>query len=159
MDDKDVRKLIDFISKSKFSEFEMEREGFRIRLVKESRVPAAVGPAREEFPVPVAVIPEASPSGPVPAPAETPVPHPVNLVKSPIVGTFFRSPSPNSPPFVEVGDRIHKGQTLCIIEAMKVMNEIESDTDGEILEIGAANGQPVEFGEILFRVLPPSSQG
>ena len=153
---KEFRDLIDFISKSNFVEFEMEREGFRLRLVKGGASPV----------VPVAT--PATPAAPTEAPALTPVaPAPaaaaenekVHRVRAPIVGTFFRAPSPNSPPFVEVGDRVRKGQTLCIIEAMKVMNEIESEFDGEILEVGAANGQPVEFGEVLFRLQPLPAAG
>jgi acetyl-CoA carboxylase biotin carboxyl carrier protein len=163
VDADEVRKLIDFISKSKFVEFEMEREGFRLRLVKGNPyVPAAVQVAAG----PVASVADAATPA-VASPAETPAPASpepeetgqVNLLRSPIVGTFYRSPSPNSPPFVEIGDRVRKGQTLCIIEAMKVMNEIESEHDGEILEIGVANGQPVEYGEILFRLVPLPSAG
>jgi acetyl-CoA carboxylase biotin carboxyl carrier protein len=76
----------------------------------------------------------------------------VHLVKSPIVGTFYRSSAPDAKPFVAPGDRVAKGQVLCIVEAMKLMNEIESDCDGEVLEVMVANGQPVEFGEPLFRI-------
>ena len=75
-------------------------------------------------------------------------------LKSPIVGTFFRAPNPNADPFVETGDRIDTGQVICIIEAMKLMNEIEADRAGEIVDILVANGQPVEFGEALFRIRP-----
>ena len=153
MDSKEVRDLIDFISKSKFVEFEMEKEGFRLRLVK-GQVSSQVSSNGES--VPILHEPVEKPGDPVPESKET---DQVGLIRSPIVGTFFRAPSPNSPPFVEVGDRIRKGQTLCVIEAMKVMNEIESEQDGEILEIGVANGQPVEFGEVLFRVLPLPAPG
>ena len=73
---------------------------------------------------------------------------------SPIVGTFYRSAAPDSPPFIEVGDRVRKGQILCIVEAMKLMNEIESEVEGEIREILVANGQPVEYGEVLFKIRP-----
>ncbi len=149
MHSKEVRDLIDFISKSKFVEFEMEKEGFRLRLVK-----GQVSSNGES--VPILHEPVEPPKEALPEPKET---DQVELIRSPIVGTFFRAPSPNSPPFVEVGDRIRKGQTLCIIEAMKVMNEIESEQDGEILEIGVANGQPVEFGEVLFRLLPLPAPG
>jgi acetyl-CoA carboxylase biotin carboxyl carrier protein len=161
VDAKEVRNLIDLISKSNFVEFEMEREGFRLRLVKgNSSAPAPVAVA-EAAPASdgelASALKPVEPSAPAPQePAET---RQVHLVHSPIVGTFFRAPSPNSPPFVEVGDRVRKGQTLCIIEAMKVMNEIESEFDGEVLEIGVANGQPVEYGEVLFRLVPLSSAG
>jgi acetyl-CoA carboxylase biotin carboxyl carrier protein len=160
VDADEVRKLIDFISQSKFVEFEMEREGFRLRLVKGNpSAPAAVqvvaGPVADAA-NPVAAGPEETPAPASPEPEET---GQVNLLRSPIVGTFYRSASPNSPPFVEIGDRVRKGQTLCIVEAMKVMNEIESEHDGEILEIGVANGQPVEYGEVLFRLVPLPSAG
>ncbi|MEE8184668.1 MAG: acetyl-CoA carboxylase biotin carboxyl carrier protein [Acidobacteriota bacterium] len=157
MDSKEVRDLIDFISKSKFVEFEMEKEGFRLRLVKgqvSSPVVPQAGMNGES--VPTLHEPVEKPGEALPESKET---DQVEFIRSPIVGTFFLAPSPNSPPFVEVGDRIRKGQTLCIIEAMKVMNEIESEQDGEILEIGVANGQPVEYGEVLFRILPLPAPG
>jgi acetyl-CoA carboxylase biotin carboxyl carrier protein len=104
--------------------------------------------------VPVAVAaPVAAAQAPVPKPAAPPQEAPdVHLVKSPIVGTFYRSSAPDAKPFVAPGDRVAKGQVLCIVEAMKLMNEIESDCDGEVLEVMVANGQPVEFGEPLFRI-------
>jgi acetyl-CoA carboxylase biotin carboxyl carrier protein len=77
-------------------------------------------------------------------------------VPSPIVGTYYEAPSPGAPPFVKIGDRVGKGQVLCIVEAMKLMNEIESEIDAEVVEILAANGQPIEFGELLFRLRPLS---
>ena len=96
-----------------------------------------------------------------PAPAAAPAPKaevkadkPGTLVTSPFVGTFYRAPSPESLPFVEIGAKVKKGQTLCIVEAMKLMNEIESETDGVVAEILAQNATPVEFGEALFRIVP-----
>ena len=157
MERKDLDDLIDFISKSNFVEFEMEQEGFRLRLVKGGVSPPAVPAGGPDLTVPAGT-PPLTPVSPSPAVAAAEN-EKVNLVRAPIVGTFFRSPSPNSPPFVEVGDRVRKGQTLCIIEAMKVMNEIESEFDGEILEVGAANGQPIEFGEVLFRLQPLPAAG
>jgi acetyl-CoA carboxylase biotin carboxyl carrier protein len=92
--------------------------------------------------------PVAAPSGAAPAPEAADV----HLVKSPIVGTFYRAGSPDAKPFVGPGDRVSKGQVMCIVEAMKLMNEIEADIDGEVMDVLVSNGQPVEFGEPLFRV-------
>ena len=159
MDSREIRELIELISRSNFSTFELEREGFKLRLVK--------GGARsglEMTPLPpengstvVSVAPAelAAPalSSPVPA---LPVQPSSDLVEmtSPIVGTFFRASSPGAAPFVESGTRVKPGQVLCIIEAMKLMNEIEAEIDAEVVEILVANGQPVEFGEVLFRLRP-----
>jgi acetyl-CoA carboxylase biotin carboxyl carrier protein len=116
-------------------------------------------------PVPVQTVEYASPSrAPAPAAASAPAPaaalgakppeKPGHLVTSPFVGTFYRTPAPDQPPFVEVGSIVKKGQVLCIIEAMKLMNEIEADTPGRVAEVLAENGQPVEFGQSLFRIEP-----
>jgi acetyl-CoA carboxylase biotin carboxyl carrier protein len=98
---------------------------------------------------------------PAPAPAAAPAKgeakaadKPGTIVNSPFVGTFYRAPSPDSPPFVDVGAKVKKGQTLCIVEAMKLMNEIESEVDGTVAEIFVQNATPVEFGEPLFRIVP-----
>jgi acetyl-CoA carboxylase biotin carboxyl carrier protein len=88
-----------------------------------------------------------------PPPAEAPGAGLVEMT-SPIVGTFYRQPSPSAPPFVEPGTKVRKGQVLCVIEAMKLMNEIEAEIDAEVVEVLVANGQPVEFGEVLFRLRP-----
>ena len=103
-----------------------------------------------------AVAPSAAPAEEPPGAASHKPASPGGLVdlKSPIVGTFFRQPSPGAPPFVEPGSKVKKGQVLCIIEAMKLMNEIEAEMDAEVVEIPVANGQPVEFGEVLFRLRP-----
>ena len=144
-----IKELMEYIENSSFVEFEMEREGFKIKLVKRN-TPATNGPgAAVAFipqPAAVPVQPEVAAR---PAPVESPDLH---LLKSPIVGTFYRASAPGAKSFVEPGDRVKKGQTLCIVEAMKLMNEIESDCDGEVLEVLVANGQPVEFGEPLFRI-------
>jgi acetyl-CoA carboxylase biotin carboxyl carrier protein len=156
VDAKDLRELIDLISRSSFTTFELEREGFRLRLVK------GTGPAP---PVMIQPVPVAAPAEPNPAPApqaalsQAAPPAPAAddglvTVTSPIVGTFYRAPSPGAPPFVEVGSKIAKGQVLCIVEAMKLMNEIESDLDAEVVEVLVANGQPVEYGERLFKLRP-----
>jgi acetyl-CoA carboxylase biotin carboxyl carrier protein len=154
---KEVRELIELVSEKGIAEFEMERQGFRLRICR-----GKVNEAASQYiqPPPVLVqssvpaLQEAVQTAAPPAQAATPAAakaeDPANLITSPIVGTFYRSPSPDSPPFVEVGSRVKKGQVLCIIEAMKLMNEIESDIDGTIVEIFAQNAQPVEYGQPLF---------
>ena len=169
MEGKELRDLIDLISKSNFVTFELEREGFKLKLEKgagpvsatpSAALPVQASPAVTVSPEAAGVVP-----GPEPAPAAVGVRAPVvdgtpsGLVDmtSPIVGTFYRQPSHAAPPFVEPGSKVKKGQTLCIIEAMKLMNEIEAEMDAEVVEILVANGQPVEFGEILFRLRPMAS--
>jgi acetyl-CoA carboxylase biotin carboxyl carrier protein len=157
--DKEILELIDLISQSNFVEFELEREGFKIKLVKADSRNLAEGRQTATV-VPVSVPLQAAPA---PQPAATA--HPaatsssgLHEVKSPLVGTFYRAPSPEAPSFTEVGRTVKAGQVLCIVEAMKLMNEIESDADGVVEEILASNGQPVEYGEVLFRIRPDSSR-
>ena len=143
MDSKEIRELIEMISRSNFSTFELEEaDGFKLKLVKEGAAPSVNV---------VAAAPPAAPATPAPAAED-------ELVEfdSPIVGTFYRSPGPDAPPFADVGQTVKKGQVLCIVEAMKVMNEIESEIDAEVVEVCVADGQPVEFGEVLFRLRPLS---
>jgi len=148
--DEEIKQLIDYIESSSFVEFELEREGFKIKLVKRGAGPAngPAGPVVSEAPVGPA---PASPAG-TPSRAAISESPDIHLVKSPIVGTFYRASGPTAKPFIEVGDRVKKGQVLCIVEAMKLMNEIESDGEGEIVEILVANGQPIEYGEPLFKI-------
>ena len=157
MDTKELRDLIDLISRSNFSTFELEREGLKLRLVKEDSAPPAPLHAVAHVGVPVAatpvVLPGAGEDGATGGEGRAMDPSLVELT-SPIVGTFYRSPSPSAPMFVEVGSRVRKGQVLCIIEAMKLMNEIESEIEAEVVEVCVENGQPVEFGEVLFRLRP-----
>jgi len=144
--DSEIKDLMEYIEQSSFVEFELERDGFKIKLVKRS---ATVNPA---IPVTIETAPGlAAPKAAEPQPAASESPD-IHIVKSPIVGTFYRAGAPGSKVFAEVGDRVRKGHVLCIVEAMKLMNEIESDCDGELLEILVANGQPVEFGEPLFKI-------
>lgn len=155
--DSEIKELMEYIEKSSFVEFELQREGFKIKLVKRS-APSADGPMPPAALAVAASAPAAVPQqqaeaaarGPA---AEAPDVHPV---KSPIVGTFYRASGPGARPYVEPGDRVKKGQVLCVVEAMKLMNEIESDCDGEVLEILVANGQPVEYGEPLFKIRQPA---
>ena len=149
--DKEIQELIDLISSSNLVEFELEREGFRIRLVKaDSRsAPGSV--------VAAALTPASPQAAPTPVPSLAASGGGLHEIKSPLVGTFYRAPSPEAPPFTEVGRSVRAGQVLCIVEAMKLMNEIESDTEGVVEEVLASNGQPVEYGEVLFRIRPGSA--
>ena len=146
---KEIRELIDLVAERGLSGLEIERAGFRLRID---------GP-RAAAAEPAAHVPLSAPapgSRGASSPAELPAPAPaednVHVITSPIVGTFYRSPSPESDPFAEVGERIGKGKILCIIESMKLMNEIESDVEGEVVAVYPRNGQPVEYGEKLFAI-------
>jgi acetyl-CoA carboxylase biotin carboxyl carrier protein len=134
--------LLDLLIAKNVSEFSYEDEEVNLSL--------RIGGAAVAAAAPVVV---AAPAAPVAAPvAQAPAPAPGHVVSSPMVGTFYRSASPDAPPYAELGASVRKGQVLCIIEAMKLMNEIESDADGVVVEILAQNGQPVQFGQPLFRV-------
>jgi acetyl-CoA carboxylase biotin carboxyl carrier protein len=146
MDLRKLKKLIDLVQESGISELEVTEGEERVRIVKGGR-PA---PEMVAFlpPTAAASAPAAAPAG-APAAAEAAPEIAGHVVKSPMVGTFYRSPSPGAKPFVEVGDTVKAGQTVCIIEAMKLLNEIEADKDGVIKAILVENGQPVEYGEPL----------
>jgi acetyl-CoA carboxylase biotin carboxyl carrier protein len=154
IDYEEILKLIGLLEEKNLSQFELEVEGFKIKIARS--LPAAASTTSVYFPDRVGY--PAAPAGPDPAapgpdaaPAEESGLH---FVASPMVGIFYRAPSPASPPFVEVGDQIKKGQTLCIIEAMKLMNEIDADVEGVIKEICVDNAKPVEFGAKLFAIQP-----
>jgi acetyl-CoA carboxylase biotin carboxyl carrier protein len=150
-----IEQLLRFMNEHNLEEFEYSRGDLRIRLKKPGSNVAVVAqrPAAEII-VPGAVTPPASEGGHA-APEEAPRgTEDLFLVKSPIVGTFYASPSPGAEPFVKVGTHVDSGQTLCIVEAMKLMNEIESEVTGEVLRIFAENGQPVEYGQPLFGIRP-----
>jgi len=162
MNQKELRELIEFLIEKDIAEFELERGDVKVRIKRggehvfhahaEPRffsVPAAP-PTHEVGTAPVL----APPTAPA-APAAEPVPEDgLHMVKSPIVGTFYEAPSPGAPPFVKVGDTVEVGQVLCIVEAMKLLNEIESDVAGEIVKKLAANSQPIEYGQELFAIRP-----
>ena len=156
-----IKELIDQVASHRLSGFELERSGFRLKIDGQAAgVPAAGVAAHHSIPAISADGPAARVSGPTPhtEPAEAAKAEPEDLpadahnVSSPIVGTFYRAPNPDSAPYVEVGDRVKAGQVLCIIEAMKLMNEIESDIDGTIVAIHIESAQPVEYGEPLFAI-------
>jgi len=155
VDEKQLLELMDYLASSDFSEFELERGGFKLRLVKQPRPMAAAPPAAAPAPGAVtAPVGHAAPTAALSAPIAAEPDDGLEPITSPMVGTFYRSPNPNADPFVDVGDKVEAGQVIGIVEAMKLMNEIEADRSGEIVEIPVTNGQPVEYGETLFRVRP-----
>ena len=156
----ELRELIELLRENGLAELELENEGFRVRLRRESAVPE---------PAPVASVPPPAPApAPVtaaPAPAATGPAHPgtqattaaaqdqdLHIIPSPIVGTFYRSASPTADPFVKIGSNVESETVVCIIEAMKLMNEIQAETSGEVVKIYVENGQPVEYGQPLFGI-------
>jgi len=148
--------LLRFMNEHNLEEFEYSRGDLKIRLRKPSAIlaPAPRRPAAAEIIVPSALAPAEEPRPTGGIEAEGQGGEDLHLVKSPIVGTFYASPSPGAEPFVKVGNHVDSGQTLCIVEAMKLMNEIESEVSGEVLRIFAENGQPVEYGQPLFGIRP-----
>jgi acetyl-CoA carboxylase biotin carboxyl carrier protein len=150
MNQKEIKELIDFLIEKDIAEFELERGDVKLRIRRGApeAVPAErvinVHPA-----VPAVQMPMMAPAHAAPAPAED-----LHLVLSPMVGTYYESPSPGSPPFVKPGDSVEAGQVLCIVEAMKLMNEIEADVSGEVVKCLVKNGQPIEYGQELFALRP-----
>ena len=163
MNQKELKELIEFLIEKDISEFEMERGDVKVRIKRgvdaqpvSVITPMAAVPAMPPMAAAAPVVPVPATSAPA---AETAAPtaeaeEELHLVKSPIVGTFYESPAPGAPPFIKPGDNVQAGQVLCIIEAMKLMNEIESDMTGEIVKMLAANGKPVEYGQPLFSIRP-----
>ena len=165
MDIKQIRQLIKIVENSNIGELEIVEEGRKLRISKNSKynsenvivqtAPAAIpGPAVAPPPPPA---PAPTSSAPAAAPAPAAEPEPTTSaelyeVRSPMVGTFYRAPAPDADPYVEVGQHVEVGQTLCIIEAMKLMNEIESEVSGKIVKILVENAQPVEFNQVLFLI-------
>jgi len=155
-DFKELRELIDFLKENKIAEFELDKGETRVRIKFE---PENAGPASAvdmaQLSRLMASAPAAVSAAPV-APSAAPADPDAGLKKviSPIVGTFYEAASPGSPPFVKIGDVVEVGQVLCIVEAMKLMNEIESDVAGEVVRMIAVNGQPVEYGQALYAIKP-----
>ena len=162
MNQKEIRELIEFLVEKDIAEFELERGDVKLRVKRgvpeapavAERVlsvhPAAVVPIQ----VPAAAAAVASPPAQATPAAEAARGEELHMVKSPMVGTYYESPSPGSPPFVKPGDPVEAGQVLCIVEAMKLMNEIEADMGGEIAQCLVKNGQPIEYGQDLFAIRP-----
>ncbi len=153
MDFDAITRILELVREHDLNELEVELDGLRLRVRKDGPV---VAPAMHVGQVPLpgaAAVPTAPATGPGPVPAEAEVEDlELTVVKSPIVGTFYRSSEPGTPAFVEVGSRVKKGDVLCIIEAMKLMNEIDSEFDGEVASVYVENGQPVQYGERLFAI-------
>ena len=155
----EIKQLIEFIKGHDLSEFELEQDGVKVRIksgATHHQVMAVQPTYMSAPPAPVAAAPAAA-AAPAPAAASAPAEDAggeIAIVKSPIVGTFYRSAEPGAKPFASVGDTVRKGQVLCIIEAMKLMNEIDSEYDGEITAIHIENGQAVQYGERLFSIKP-----
>ena len=158
MDLRKLKKLIDLVEESGIAELEITEGEEKVKIVKGgsgregvvvSQLPPAASPLTAQ-PAPVSAPPTAQ--APASTPGEAPTSLEGHIVKSPMVGTFYRSGSPGAKPFVEVGDTVKAGQPICIIEAMKLMNEIEADKDGVIKAIMVENGQPVEYGESLMMI-------
>ena len=167
MDLAQLERLLSFMTQHGLEEFEYAHGDLRIRLKKAVTAPSAAPsralPASTEFALPgtpvraETTVSESAPAGAsapsMPAPTASPADD-LHVIKSPIVGTFYAAPNPEAGPFVKVGDTVQAGQTVCIIEAMKLMNEIEADISGEVARILVENGQPVEYGEPLFALRP-----
>jgi len=151
-----IKELIELVAERRLQGVEIERSGFRLKI--DGQAPPVVAPAAVAAgPAPGAPAPAAAPVAPMaagaPPEAAPPSPaHNAHIVTSPIVGTFYQAPSPDADPFVSVGSRVRKGQVLCIIEAMKLMNEIESDVDGVVVEVFPQNAQAVEFQSPLYAI-------
>ena len=162
MDFSDIEKILELIRQHELAEFEMEKEGLKLRVRKASAGPfCAAGPMQMPSmagPPGISVPPAPHAGAPTPASAagvagaEEPESLEFAVVKSPIVGTFYRAPEPGAPPFVDIGERVKKDQVLCIIEAMKLMNEITSEYEGEVVSVYVENGKPVQYGERLFAI-------
>ena len=164
MNQKELKELIEFLIEKDIAEFELERGDVKVKIKRgeqgghaRSDVPFVAVSAVPTVPIaaPVATGPVALPGTPQAPPAPEPAAaENFHMVKSPIVGTFYEAPSPGAPPFVKIGDTVEVGQVLCIVEAMKLLNEIESDVAGEVVKKVASNGQPIEYGQELFAIRP-----
>jgi acetyl-CoA carboxylase biotin carboxyl carrier protein len=157
MDLDEIRKILDLMRDNDLAEFELEQEGVRVRLRKHTG-PQWVAPA-PSMPVASVVAPAASAAPPAAAAPSSPLTAAsedvdLAIIKSPIVGTFYRSAEPGARPFADVGQMVKRGEVLCIIEAMKLMNEINAECDGEVVKVYVENGQAVHYGERLFAIRP-----
>ena len=179
----EIKNLVGFINKNKIREFELEQGDLKIHVITQyhegEKAQASLNPAPQMIPVmPAQVMPHAAPASPVPVSYHTetqaPPPKPREQekapekekgqekaededlveIKSPMVGTFYRAPSPESPPYVQISDKITKETVLCIVEAMKLMNEIKAEMNGSVVDILVENGQPVEYGQPMFKIKP-----
>jgi acetyl-CoA carboxylase biotin carboxyl carrier protein len=161
MNQKELKELIEFLIEKDIAEFELERGDVKVKIKRAGEHSVVHSPAEPRFyavpPAPaveMAAVPVAGTTPSAAAAAPPAVEEGLHTVKSPIVGTFYEAPSPGAPPFVKAGDSVEVGQVLCIVEAMKLLNEIESDIAGEIVKKLATNGQPIEYGQELFVIRP-----
>jgi acetyl-CoA carboxylase biotin carboxyl carrier protein len=158
MNHKELKELIEFLIEKDIAEFELERGDVKVKIKRAGE--HTVVHTRPEIPYVAVSVPQSAPAAaaasaaPPPAPVAAPPEENLHIVKSPIVGTLYEAPSPGAPPFVKVGDMVEVGQVLCIVEAMKLLNEIESDVAGEIVKKMGINGQPIEYGQELFAIRP-----
>ena len=157
MDFDEIKQILDMMREHDIAEFELERDNVKLRLRKtvSGQWTPAPAPSHPQYAPPLPAAPPigaAADASPVLATADEALD--LAVVKSPIVGTFYRAPEPGAKPYAEVGDVVRKGQVLCIIEAMKLMNEINAECDGEIMKCYVENGQPVQYGERLFAIKP-----
>jgi len=164
MDLKEIKAVIDLMAKNGLTEFELEKGDVKLRVKRgpsgewtTSSVPVAQAVAGTQ-PLPQVAVAPAAPAAPAPQAAAAPAPAASSAglaqIVSPMVGTFYRSPAPDSPPYIEAGQEVNEETVVCIIEAMKVMNEIKAECSGVIVEVLAQNGKPVDFGKPLFSVRP-----
>ncbi|MCB9246652.1 MAG: acetyl-CoA carboxylase biotin carboxyl carrier protein [Flavobacteriales bacterium] len=159
MELKEIQQLIKFVSSSGVDEVELERKDFKLRIRKNEHKTEIISVPQQVSPASIPVAPAPLPTPVVNAPVEAPKteqPASSNLIeiKSPMIGTFYRSPSPDKPAFVNVGDEVKIGQVICIVEAMKLFNEIESEVSGRIVKVVANDASPVEYDQVLFLVEP-----
>lgn len=156
MDLKEIKQIIDLMKRSDLSEFAVEEEGFKLRIRRGTSGAPVVSTSSAPAPAPVPAIEMGPPAAPArqaaPAAAHAAEETGIAFIKSPMVGTIYRAPSPESPPFVDVNSKVQENTPVCIIEAMKIMNEIQAEVKGTIVEVLVENGQPVEFGQRLFKV-------
>ncbi len=156
MELKEIKAIIDLMKRNGLIEFELERDNQKIRIRRgadgafHSAAPAAA-PAATALPAPL------PPASPAPSPAASAAASDLKEIKSPMVGTFYRCPSPDAPPYVEIGQTVTEDTVVCLIEAMKVMNEIKAEASGVLMEVCVENAKPVEFGKPLFRLRPSSA--
>jgi acetyl-CoA carboxylase biotin carboxyl carrier protein len=157
LDLKDIKAIIDLMRKNDLSVFEMEKNGFKLKLQKGFSEKTVLTPVATSVAVPVAAVAPAAPGAAAPPASATQAPaqktaEALKDIVSPMVGTFYRAGSPDSSSFVDIGSEVNEETVVCIIEAMKVMNEIKAEIKGVIAEVIAENGKPVQFGQVLFRV-------
>jgi acetyl-CoA carboxylase biotin carboxyl carrier protein len=152
-DIEDLKQLIEFLKENQVAEFDLDRGDMKIRLKFNQGVAPAIAPVAANLPFVAAMgVPAAAPPPAPVVPSTAESESQLHVVKSPIVGTYYGSPSPGAAPFVSPGDHVEKGQVICIVEAMKLMNEIEADASGEVIRCLVSDGQPVEYGQPLFSI-------